>query len=295
MFAPVNYNSVKQLTLKYLIFALTCMMKIIFTCFFCVVSLFTFSQLSPKLADFRGQIEKVTEKRYGKEIAQTQKDSGVFKPKAFSGWKYVYLFDRNSKPIRRTDYFKDKIMAIYRFERLKSGNRFTEKQITVRNQEKQNGDYLEYENFLDSLGRINRVNYWAYESKNKSRELFLIEMNPVYKENKLVSFTRHNIKPDGKMDSGETCTLFYNNAGNLIKMERKDIGSELKTVIDYNYNSRGFVTRYAVDYLLGFPEYVKNPKQDILFKYDKHGNWIRKYLISGDKKRLESKRIIKYR
>jgi hypothetical protein len=119
-------------------------------------------------------------------------------------------------------------------------------------------------------------------------------MNTEYQNNRLVSFTRHNVLADGNMDSGEKCSLIYDGAGRLTRLERKDIISDFKTVIDFNYNERGLIIRYAIDYLLGFREYQKNPRQDILYKLDARGNWTRKYLVSGDKKRLEARRMIKY-
>jgi hypothetical protein len=270
-------------------------MKLFAAYLFFLIPCFTLAQLFPKMADFKGHIEKITEKRYGKELNKAGKDSGVFKPKVFSGWKYIYQFDENSKLASRTDQYQGKIISEYRFERHTNGNQFTERQIIEKNPEGESGGYLEYENFLDSLGRIVKVNYWAYEPGKKLRELFLVEMNPEYKNNRLMAFTRYNIQANGEMDSGEKCSLFYDNEGRLIRLERKDIVSDFKTVIDYNYNEHGLIMRYAIDYLLGFREYEKNPKQDIFFKFDNNGNWTRKYLVTDDKKRLESKRLISYK
>jgi hypothetical protein len=270
-------------------------MRILFTSLLLMFSVVSFGQLFPKIPEFRGNIEKVTERRYGKELNPTKRDSGVFKPGKYSGWKYTYLFDENSKLVKRTNSFQNQILTEYSYQRSKIGDRIIEREIIEKDNRGHVGDYVEYENFTNSDGQIIKVNFWAVDKQKNTRELFMVEMNAEYKLGKLMSFTRHNVSATGDMDAGEKCELFYDSAGRLTRIERKDIETDLKTELNYSLNTNGFLDHYSVDFLVGLPVYGKNPKQDIYYKCDKHGNWVKKYWLAEKKKLVEAKRTIKYK
>ena len=255
----------------------------------------TFGQLFPKLPEFRGNIKKVTEKRYGKELSSTKNDSAIFKPGKYSGWKYTYFFDENSKLISRTNSFQNKVLTTYVYQKNIMEDRIIEREIIEKDNRGHAGDYVEYENLLDAVGRITKVNFWAIDQQKNTRELFMVEMNAEYKQGKLISFTRHNVSEKGDIDSGEKCELFYDSADRLVRIERKDIESDMKTELSYTLNTNGFLNHYSIDFLVGLPVYGKNPKQDIYYKCDKHGNWIKKYWLADKKQLIEAKRIIKYK
>ena len=255
---------------------------------------FAFGQLFPEVDYFKGNIEKITEKKYGKEAYVSKRDSDVFKPKAFSGWRYIYQFDENSKLVKRTNYNRSTVIADYLYQREQVENKKIEREIILKNPEGQEGDYTEYENFFNAEGQIEKVNFWAFTAKKNTRELFLVEMDAKYDNGRLLSFMRHNVKEDGSFDSGEKCELFYDFSGQLIRLERKNIELNLKTIIYYSHNSKGFINSYSIDYLVGLRNGQNNQKQDIYFNCDRYGNWVKKYLIYDNKKHLEAKRIIKY-
>jgi len=270
-------------------------MKLVFILVLLLLPSITFGQLFPKLPEFRGNIEKVIEKRYGKELNPTKKDSAVFKPGKYSGWKYTYLFDENSKLKSRINSFQNKVLTKYSYQRNKMGDRIIEREIIEKDDRGHAGDYVEYENFTDSDGRITKVNFWAVDQQKNTRELFLIEINAEYRQGKLISFTRHNVSEKGDIDSGEKCELFYDSADRLVRIERKDIESDMKTELSYTLNTNGFLDHYSIDFLVGLPVYGKNPKQDIYYNCDKHGNWVKKYWLADKKKLVEAKRTIKYK
>lgn len=252
-------------------------------------------QLFPRVADFHGPIVQITEKRYGKEINVSGKDSGVFKPGKFSGWKFQYFFDGESNLTKRVNSFQKKILTEYTYQRLKTSDKLTKSEFIVVDVNNRIGKGVEYENFLDTQGRIRKVNFYAIDQQKKTRELFLVEQNAVYQLDKLISFTRHQVKEDGQIDVGETCELIYDKKNNLVRIIRKDIVSDLKTILNYSFNDKGFINHYSVDFMVGLPIYGKNPKQDIFYICDKRGNWVRKYYLAGKKKYVEARRIIKYR
>jgi len=254
---------------------------------------FALGQLFPRLPDFAGHIKKVTERRYGMEMNASKRDSGVFKPKTFSGWEYVYQFE-NAKLVSRISKINGEVNAYYLYQREVVGNRRIEREVIQNNGKGQKGDYIEYENFLNSDGQVEKVNFWSFNARDNSRELFLVEKNAEYNNGKLMAYTRHTVKEGGDLDTGEKCSLFYDVSENLNRIERQDIATNFKTVLYYNYNKRGRVNRFSIDYLVGLRNDQNTTRQDIYYKYDRHGNWIRRYWISDKKRRLEDKRKIKY-
>ena len=250
-------------------------------------------QLFPKLPDFKGNIRNITERRYGKEMQAFKKDSGVFRAKTFSGWEYTYQFE-NAKLIKRTNKMNGAVNADYLYQHEELGNRRIEREVIDDNVNGKKGDYIEYENFINAQGQVEKVNFWSFNAKDNSRELYLVEMNTQYDKGKLVAYTRQTIKGNGEMDSGEKCTLFYDSYGRLLRMERKDIATDLKTVLYYYYNKRGFVNRFCIDYMVGLRNNQNTKRQDIHYKYDLRGNWTRRYWMADNKKRLEDRRKIKY-
>lgn len=259
-----------------------------------LLPVFTFAQLFPKVGDFKGNIRKVTERSYGKEMNTYKKDSGVFRPKVFSGWEYIYDFDKQGKLIKRTNRINGALDAAYRYEREDAGNRKIEREIILEDSKNRKGDYIEYENFINAQGQIEKVNYWSYDARENKRELFLVEQNAEYDKDRLISYTRHTVTETGELDSGEKCSLFYNARGWLIRIERQDIVSGFKTILYYNYNRSGSVSHFSIDYLVGLRNDQNTQKQDVYYKYDRKGNWTHRYWVADKKRRLEDKRKIKY-
>jgi len=256
----------------------------------------TFGQLLPKVPEYKGNIKQIVEKRYGKEANFLKLFKNSYHSGAYSGWKYTYQFDNHSKLISQTNTFKGKVVAETLFQHDKADNRLIEREITRDKSYSNQENYTEYENFIGPGNQIEKVNYWAFNSKESIRQNFLVEQNVVYKQGKLQTFTRQNISANGDVASAaEQCSLYYDSSGKLIRFERKDLETGFATILYYYYNNQGLLDHYSVDYLVGLSEYgMKNQTQDVYFKYDKQGNWIKKYVKSGKKNRLEAKRRIKY-
>lgn len=254
----------------------------------------TFGQLFPNVQDFKGHVAKVVEKKYGREVNYFLIFKGIYRPRTYSGWKCTYLFDEKSNLIQRTNSIQGRIKADYLYQHDTIGNRIIKREIMSDNTNGHQGDYIEYENFINSAGQIEKVNFWAFDAKACSRELFQIEQNAEYKENRLISFTRHVINENGKPGDVEKCHLFYDSLGKLIRIERVDMASGFKTAISYSYNDNGMVINYGIDFLVELQEYGKDQIQEIIYNYDKQGNWTKMYWKSGNKNRLDSKREIYY-
>jgi len=185
-------------------------------------------------------------------------------------------------------------IGTYRYEREEDANRRIEREIIEDDYKNRKGDYIEYENILNADGLVEKVNFWSYDARENLKELFLVEMNAEYEQGKLVSYTRHAVMEDEELESGERCSLFYDESGKLARMERQDIVSGYKTILYYNYNKRGLVNHFTIDYLIGLRKNQNKTKQDILYKYDRRGNWTKRYWMADQKMRLGDKRKIKY-
>jgi len=269
-------------------------MKIITVYFLILIPCITFGQLYPIVPQFRGDIKKVIEKRYGQEYNPWRKDSGSYKPGVLSGWKYIYLFDKTSGLSKRIATRKGIIQNTCLYLTKTDGNRKIIQEKTKDYISDQKEYILEYENFLDKDGKIRKVNFWEQISPESSKELFLYETNAEYNSNKLTSFTRYNISATGDTASGEKCLLNYESSGRLKRIDRKDISSGFTTSIQYYFNGRGLIEHYSIDLMTEIQEYGRRQIQDIYFKYDNRGNWTRMYRKIGRKNNLEAKRTIRY-
>jgi hypothetical protein len=255
----------------------------------------SFGQLFPKIPDYKGNVRQIAEKRYGREFNFFGLLKEMYLPGIHSGWTYTYEFDKKSTLIRKTDTFQGKIEAEYLYQYDTIDNRRIEREITSEQNKSNQGDYLEYENFLDPQGRVEKVISTAFNSKECSREIFLLEQNTEYKSGRLSAFTSQNIDANGDTSSTEKCSLYYNPAGQIIRIERKNIETGLTTILYYSYNEKGFIDHYSVDFLVGLEEYgTKNQTPEIYYDCDNSGNWIKMYWKYGDKPLLKAKRSIKY-
>ncbi|MDP2114837.1 MAG: hypothetical protein Q8K69_12350, partial [Bacteroidota bacterium] len=168
------------------------------------------------------------------------------------------------------------------------------REITGENQSGQAVEYIEYENITDSEGKVQEVGFWSFNQQKNKRELFLVEKDVKYNNGQLTSFTRYNIKENGEPDDGEKCHLFYDSSGRLIRIERNEIATNFITILYYQYNNRGLVNHFSIDYMVGLRNDQNKQRQENYFKYDRRGNWKKKFWIADDKKLLEAKRKIKY-
>ncbi|MFA5328674.1 MAG: hypothetical protein WC384_12855 [Prolixibacteraceae bacterium] len=270
-------------------------MKILAAYILLFLPIFSWGQLFPEIPNFKGKIEKIVEIRYGKEDKTLNFLERIFRPAVPSGWEFQYQFDQNSRLKKRTNTFLGEIKAEYEYHTINTEISTIDQEINTGENNGQKGDYFEFENFKDPSGKIIKVNYTAYSAKDQLRDLYQVDHDPVYRNGRLISFVRQPVNSNGEMSSGEKCTMFYDSNERLSRFERKDLASGFSTVFNYSYNQAGFIRQLSVDFLVEIQEYGKKDQiQDILYKYDSQGNWIKKYWRSGDKYLLEARRRINY-
>jgi len=270
-------------------------MKKLVAIFILLIPIYTFGQIYPNVLDFKGDIKQLTEKKYGREF----KLFGLFKksyyPSLPSGWKCTYQFDENRRLNKRTTVFKGKIVSESWYQYKEIDNQRIEREIVGGNSIEGQENYLEYEYFLEGDGRVEQVNSWTFDAKACTRNLVQVEKEVEYQQGRLVSFVRQNLNDTGEAGSSEKCSVFYNSAGQIIRIESQDTSTGLSNSFNYFYNDKGFLDHYSIEYLVGLSEYgKKDESQAIYLKTDHQGNWTEMYLNSGTKKLLLAKRTIRY-
>lgn len=269
-------------------------MKRFCTYIFVLFPLISFGQLFPKIADFRGDLKMVVEKMYGKDDKNSENKEFTLQHKSFSGEKNIYLFDAESNLISKTKIVDGKVDRIVLFQNEKENGRNIVKEYIAESATGDMGDYLEYVNFHDLSNRIARSEWWMYNSKEKSRILYLVEYDPVYSNGLLMSFVRFGLNELQDTINREKISLRYDVSGNLEKIARKDLSSGLTSEIYLQYDKKGFLNQYSFDFLVEIQQYNKAQPQDVYYKTDRYGNWTRKYLIFNQKYTLQTKRRIRY-
>jgi hypothetical protein len=270
-------------------------MKILLKYLFVLLPVVSSGQLFPNITDFRGDVKRVIERRYGQEYNPWRKDSASYKPGVLSGWKYTYLFNENSVLIKRIATRNGKIQYSCSYLNENDGTRKITREITKDYISGRPEYSLEYENFIDQDGKPWKVNFREQVSPDNPNELFLIEMNVRYSSNLLTSFTRFNVLATGDTIPAEECLLTYDESDRISRIDRKDISSGFSSTIQYFYNANNQVSHYSIDLITEIQQYGKKQIQDIYFKYDSRGNWTRMYRKSYKRVNLEAKRTIRYK
>ena len=281
----------------------------------------SFGQLFPSISDFNGKMEKVVEKRYGKEVYLLNRWTGIYLPRCYSGWKYIYHLDTNGRPERRINSFKGKLRADYIYKYDSTEKVIHEREIVNDTVNNHKGDYIEDEYILDSEGKFEKVNIWSFHSPDSSKKIIAVEKDIQYDSlNNITSYYRHGFDINGKEIKGELYVIFYDSKSRVIKVEEKAIGTKtilveiennMQTFKDipiskpellrewiYQYNTKGLLVFYTIKYYGELYKSDSNGGKDykLSFKYDNKNNWIKMYKQLGDsKKRLEAKRRIKYK
>lgn len=269
-------------------------MKRFFVYILILLPVFSFGQLFPKIADFKGDVRLVVEKMYGKEVQDPDNQDEILRPKAFSGERNIYLFDQQSNLISKTNTLEGEVNIIYLYQKETKNNRIQAKEFVAESKNGDIGDYLEYDNYLNSENRIEKADCWVYNAKDENRVLYLVEQDAEYSNDRLLNFVRYQFNADGDTTNREKINLAYDSAGNMERIERKDLSSGFTSVISCQYDGKGNLYKYSIDFLVEIQEYKKYQPQDVYYKYDRHGNWIRKYLKFDKSYNLQTKRRISY-
>lgn len=253
-----------------------------------------FGQLFPDLPEIQGQVKMIVEKQMGKEIRKKKSTVSVWREKAPSGWKTIYLFDENSNLLKRTNTFRNKVTSSFSYKRDTANNRTTIRETPDGGSTGNSGGYIEYENFTDEKGQRIKTNFWTYNSTLKKWEIYQSEQNAVYQNGRLTSFTRYQVNDTGDFSGGEKFNIRYNGSGKIDHIERVDLSSGFRSEMTYIYNAAGSIEKSSIDFLTDIQEYKRTQLQEVQYQCDSNGNWTKKFVKSGDHYMPTARRKIKY-
>lgn len=280
-----------------------------------------FGQLFPSVPDFNDGIEKVVEKRYGREIYLFNKWKEIHLPGFYSGWKYVYHLDKNGKLKRRINKYRGQLRADYIYEYDSVQNVTRKREIINDTINSNKGNYIEDQYMFYLEGEIEKVIVWSFNYSKKLKNILVVEEDIKYdSQGNIVSYLRVTFNNKGEISDRKLYIISYDFLSRVTVIEEKAVGK--KTIIVkskygfqdfkdiliskpevlrkwlYEYNSEGQLITSTTKYYGELYKADSNGGQDykLFFKYDTNDNWIKMYEKLGDtKKRLIAKRKIKYR
>lgn len=295
--------------------------RFIFSLLIILIPTISFGQLFPSIEYFNGEIEKVVDKQYGKEVYLFNRWTGVYLSRCYSGWKYVYQLDSNGKLESRINSYKGKLRADYIYKYDSTANVAYEREIVNDTVNNNKGNYIEDEYILDLNGKIEKVNIWSFDASDSSKRIFVVEKDINYDSaGNVISYYRHGFDFKGNELTGELYVIHYDSLSRVVAVEEKAIDEKtilvesdnnIQTFEDvpisepellkkwiYKYNSKGQIVTYTIEYYGELYRASSGGGQDykLFFKYDNKNNWTKMYKQLGDsKKSLRAKRRIKYK
>lgn len=271
----------------------------------CVIGSFgQINQLFPNLpTDIKGNPKKITEYQH----------DGC----APNSWKYIYEYAAN-KLIRQTNKFRNGLF--YRKRLVSSFKYDTLPGKTVIKELHEAGSYVGIEEKnIDSENKILSCNIFHSEKENLKATLGVRIKDVQYSaDGKITSYEREVILKNNQKFMVEGFHFKYNDIGQLIRIEKVDlhqtfVGYEdsltqglfhyknvsiqepkLKRSWDIFYNQQNEISKIFIQ---GFDtshnDVIHNEPITYSFKYDKNGNWVKRYTKLGDRKQIlsESRKI----
>ena len=238
---------------------------------FAFLPIVVFGQIFPEVSDYVGDNIK--------EI----KEIGYYSRFKKNGWITKTTFSENSLPFNKTNFYKGEKRSNYYFSFIESDSTYK----TIK---------------FDSLA----LNEDAYESMkvyfDKFKNVQKVEIFPDFIEsnikrdtvNRIISYTRR--VPSSEFE------FTYNRQNQVESVIEIYADNTLRKIYKFKYNNKGEISDIVVDHdnpevvLSGVRLYSKDrtDKYQYKYKYDKHGNWIKRYSVTKNWKYLNAKRNIVY-
>jgi len=279
-------------------------------------------QLFPETEKLQGKVLRIKEKYYGRMIHHFM---GIrifpyklgYRPKAYSGWKYEYFYDEQNKLIKEIRTAKGKLISKYAFSEDTLGNSIFKRETNLKSKVEDNVVFCT-EYVLRQNNEVENVNYWHYSSQRDEKYLNTFESDTRYEHGLLTHYVRYGVRKDGSIYPSETYEIYYDSLNRVSLIEEWDDGYKLKEmeaplsgttseivrdsaikvrkVWKFTYDANGLLDKRYTE-RVNTPDKIRDfDKYEISYEYDKHGNWIERYIRYDDgERRLEVKRKIVYR
>lgn len=263
------------------------MNRLILTIFTIIVSNLSYGQLIVEVEDYVGT--RIT------EIKIIGHRNRIFR----DGWITKISFTKDSLPTREMNYYKGDLRSDYHFSSKRTDSSF---QITkIDSLAKKDRNYEMERSHFNENGLVYKTEIFTKRNSKPST----IESN--FKRdslNRIISYNRI-VPSESRNNSGDLITtykLYYNEKNQVDSIHQSDSENISSIAFYFNYNRNGLIKSKIVDHdnpdvVLGGVRAWKKGKYDkygYYYKYDRFGNWIKRFSITKNRKYLDSKRKIKY-
>lgn len=216
-----------------------------------------------------------------------------------NGWLTGISFVNDSLPTLEINYYKGDLRSKYYFFYKLTDSTFQTTKIDSFAREDRN--YEMDRSYFDKSGLIYKTETFI---KRDSKPLAINTDFQRDSSDRLISYCR--IFPsESRNNSGDLITtfrLYYNDKNQVDSIIQTDSENISKIAYYFKYNKEGLIKSKIVDHnnpdvvLGGVRSWSKErtDKYGYFYKYDRNGNWTKRYFKTKNRKYLDSKRKIKY-
>ena len=223
--------------------------------------------------------------------------------KSFSKWKTVSYFDREGFLLRKTNYYKNKTRADYRYEYSISDSLLEIKEKEHLNINNNPEGYIVYKYYYNPMKQRHRFEVYSSARGLDLDEPLVFGDNFVYEDGLLVSYTEAT---EQQYSNGISQKIVYAYNEKKQKSQKMNTSGAYTTFYSYLYNISGQLTDFIHEVvnsdnelvvLSGVVVYSKNNTNKSHIRYsnfDKRGNWKKSHFVTEKSKLFRSKRKIEY-
>lgn len=216
-----------------------------------------------------------------------------------NGWLTEISFVNDSLPVHEINYYKGDLRSDYYFFYKRTDSTFQTTKIDSFARKDRN--YELNRSYFDKFGLIYKTEKFT---RRDSKPLVIETDFQRDSLDRLISYCR-TLLSESRNNSGDLITtyrLYYNDKNQVDSIIQKD-SENISTIAYYfTYNKKGLIKSKIVDHnnpdavLGGVRSWSKErtDKYGYFYRYDRYGNWTKRYFITKRGKYLNSKRKIKY-
>ena len=299
-------------------------MKSLLLILFITTPIASLCQLLPEVEVYRGNIDKVVQKKYAKVSSVIINPNGsqttIGGSLKYTGLKTTMNFDSNTNLIRKELKWRKLLAGIEYYERDTIGNKAYlrtsyDKKGSIKNPEKKN--IKEYT--LNEFKQPYKYKNYFITSIEDSNQIITIDYEGVYKNGNLISFK--HVELNFKLDTlfKSTAQINYNDSGQVTEIIERSNGTysyykknispgenKIKTIqtkeprvlrkYSYTYDTKGNLAENKIEMFAVYTDDEENINTTYTYEYDKFNNWTVRYKQKENQpKLLDAKQKIKYR
>lgn len=263
-------------------------MRMILTILIGFIPRLIFGQIFPEVSDYVGNNIL--------EIEQIGHKNCLIK----NGWITITSFSNDSFPTHQINYYKGDKRGDYYYSYIAQDTIFKKVKIDSSAQEDRN--YEEKRIYFNSKRQITKTETYLNSDSNSP---ISIEENVIRDSlNRIISYDRL-FPSKSRNNAGDLITKyrFYYNKNQIDSIVQTDSENISKIVYCFKFNRKGLISDKIVDQnnpnvvLGGVRTWSKKrmDKYQFKYKYDRFGNWTKRYFVTKNWRYLDAKRKIKYK